>query len=73
MGPRPGGGMEVYDIERDPAETQNVLAGAPVMAGYASEILEDWAHRLVRTAQAGGALAPDQDTMRRLRALGYLR
>lgn len=73
MGPRRGGGTEIYEIDRDPEERRNVAPSAPVMAGYASEILEDWARRLVRTAQAGGALAPDQDTMRRLRALGYLR
>jgi len=65
--------LEMYDLEADPAETADVLAARPVVAGYLLGELRERRSRAV----AGGAAerkprATDPDALERLRALGYV-
>ncbi|MBU4268211.1 MAG: sulfatase [Acidobacteria bacterium] len=66
---RRDGATEVYDLAADPTETRNLHT--------ASQLPAEWAARLSEylkseaTTQAGFRV-PDPDTIRRLRALGYL-
>ncbi len=60
--PRP----ELYDLQQDPGETENLLQHDPDTAGAMAARLDDWDRPV---ALPGAA---DIDTRRRLEALGYL-
>lgn len=60
----------LYDLERDPAATADVAGDRPEL--YAG-MLGRLAGRSFETAAAPGAQALDEEQLRRLRALGYIR
>jgi arylsulfatase A-like enzyme len=74
---RGGPVVEIYDLDRDPAETTNVAAERPIALGYAEQALARWATGAISTAGTDGFAAERGDdlaaeTVATLRALGYL-
>jgi arylsulfatase A-like enzyme len=75
-----GGGpvVEMYDLDRDPAETMNVAAERPIALGYVEQALARWATTSSAISAGTGAGAAERDddlapeTVATLRALGYL-
>jgi len=67
--------LQIFDLGRDPAERVNRAPERPWLAEYAREAFAMWLAELPRTPADGGLTAPpeaDAETMRRLRALGYV-
>ncbi len=66
----------LFDLVRDPAERQNVLATRPEEAAAMRAALEGWRRNcralVPLLGPRGGTIAPSDETARRLRALGYL-
>ncbi len=66
----------LFDLVRDPAERQNVLATRPEEAAAMRAALERWRRNCRALAPLlgprGGTIAPSDETARRLRALGYM-
>ncbi len=66
----------LFDLVRDPAERQNVLATRPEEAVAMRAALERWRRNCRALAPLlgprGGTIAPSDETARRLRALGYM-
>ena len=66
----------LFDLVRDPAERQNVLATRPEEAAAMRAALERWRRNcralVPLLGPRGGTIAPSDETARRLRALGYL-
>jgi arylsulfatase A-like enzyme len=62
------GGPELYDLERDPAESANRAEDEPGLVERFTAEVEAW-----RASQAAGASVEelDEDTRRMLQALGY--
>jgi hypothetical protein len=60
----------LYDLQRDPAATAGVAGDRPQL--YA-QMLDGLAGRSFETAAAPGARALDEEQLRRLPALGYIR
>ncbi|HEX9636220.1 MAG TPA: sulfatase [Acidobacteriota bacterium] len=63
-------GLELYDLEADPAERRNLVHRNPVRAGYLLQALSQ-----LRGAPPAAFAAPnqvDEETRKELRALGYL-
>jgi arylsulfatase A-like enzyme/Tfp pilus assembly protein PilF len=67
-GPRP----ELYDLESDPAELDDLSAELPADAERLRADLQQFIHRHARDLSAEAAQTPDQETLQRLAALGYL-
>lgn len=63
-------GVELYDLAADPGEQANLVAGAPVVAGYLESRLASHGGSAVAPQVAPDALAPE--LRRQLQALGYL-
>lgn len=64
---------ELYDVERDPAEQRNLLGAEPEVAAQLQGILERWVSTHSRSLvgrKVGSSV--DDETMRQLRALGYV-
>jgi arylsulfatase A-like enzyme/predicted Zn-dependent protease len=59
---------ELYDLKKDPTESQNVYYKYPEV----SDKLEAWLEHLLSKGDALGLQAPDPGTIARLRSLGYL-
>lgn len=70
------GSEQLFDLATDPAEQQNLAAAAPPALATSRATLARWraACRPLaeRLAPVGRGVAADADTVRRLRALGYL-
>jgi len=66
----------LFDLVRDPAERQNVLATRPEEAAAMRAALEGWRRNcralVPLLGPRGGTIAPSDETARRLRALGYM-
>jgi len=66
----------LFDLVRDPAERQNVLATRPEEAAAMRAALERWRRNcralVPLLGPRGGTIAPSDETARRLRALGYM-
>ncbi len=72
---RDGTGEQLFDLAADPAERHDLGNVAPVTAPLRDELgrWRDECRRLHgRYGPAGGAVAPEPDTVRQLRALGYI-
>ena len=71
-----GSEERLFDLLRDPAERQNVLATRPEEAVAMRAALEGWRRNCRALAPLlgprGGTIAPSDETARRLRALGYM-
>jgi hypothetical protein len=72
--PPPGArrGPEVYDLERDPGEHQDVAAERPVLVGYARQQIAAAKMRVPAMAPATSEPPVDPGVMDRLRSLGYV-
>lgn len=69
--PRPGGDLhELYDLDRDPAETVNLYAALPEVARRLGERLDGWLASAPPPPPSPPPL--DEETRRRLRSLGYV-
>ena len=66
----------LYDRGADPVEQRNILAAEPALADALRSGLARWreasAPLLARLGPRGGSVVPNTETVRRLRALGYL-
>lgn len=60
---------ELYDLERDPGETENLTPERPRRVAELAAVVE---RRTGGVRQRETALAPDREADRRLRSLGYL-
>jgi len=69
------GTSELYSLERDPYERRNVAAERPGRAEEILRKLEAWLDALPRpyTATTASAVTLDDETIRELKALGYVR
>jgi arylsulfatase A-like enzyme len=71
-----GPAEQLYDTRADPGERVNLVAARPDAAAPLRGELERWRDACVPLAVAFGAIgqgpAPDADTVRQLRALGYI-
>jgi arylsulfatase A-like enzyme len=63
---------ELYDLEADPGELTNVAASLPALTGQLRRRLLAWRQRWAGSRTAARALVPDEELLRRLRALGYV-
>jgi arylsulfatase A-like enzyme len=67
---------ELYDVAKDPAETNNVASEEPERTGEMRAALTQWqekARRLAANFRPGGRATVEAAARDRLRALGYLR
>jgi hypothetical protein len=67
--------LQIFDLGRDPAERVNRALERPWLGEYAREAFAMWLAELPRTPPGAELTAPpeaDAETMRRLRALGYV-
>jgi len=69
-----GAELELYDLRDDPDETRDLAAERPDVVRRLAPPLEAWAREAVSRARAPGARSSegDEETLRRLRALGYV-
>lgn len=67
-GPRP----ELYDLDSDPGELTNLLHEEPEVAEAMRSRLADTISRIASDRSVEAAVTPDQDTLERLAALGYI-
>jgi arylsulfatase A-like enzyme len=65
---REEGTFELYDLEKDPGERQNLLASPPSEAAALPARLERW----VSAAPRAPEVVVDEETARKLRSLGYV-
>jgi arylsulfatase A-like enzyme len=69
------GAEELYDVQADPGETRNVVAGEPLRAAFYRQELHQWVAGLAQTGSAEGAGAAAQlsrEQCENLKSLGYL-
>jgi arylsulfatase A-like enzyme len=68
------GGEELYDLERDPAETRNLVGSDPLRAAWSRQSLHHWIASVARASAAGTAEVPtlSHDQCENLKALGYI-
>ena len=66
--------FEVYDLRTDRGESRNLAAERPVLLGYGRQTLTRWAVTMPRSQLGDRADVEtiDEETARRLRALGYV-
>lgn len=68
--------LEVYDLDKDPAETENLAPAMPQMAAFLRQQADLQRRRnrllLLSEAPAGQAQELDPETIEKLRALGYV-
>jgi arylsulfatase A-like enzyme len=62
---------ELYDLEADPEEHTNVAARLPALTDELRRRLLAWRQRWAGDRVAARSLVPDEDLLRRLKALGY--
>jgi len=64
---------ELYDLEQDPGEKQNLVQEKPLVAQTLREVLQDTMARYRRSNGGAGEKAPiDPETVEKLRSLGYV-
>ncbi len=64
--------LELYDLQKDPGETRNLIDERPEIAGPLERQLRRWIAESGATAHAPGAVHIDRQTEAQLRSLGYL-
>ena len=71
--PRPGGDvLELYDIEKDPGETLNLVDREPKVTEYLLHELRSWMARTERADRPSLPSAMDEELEAELRSLGYI-
>jgi arylsulfatase A-like enzyme/Flp pilus assembly protein TadD len=63
---------ELYDIQIDPAESENLILLRPDLARMLREQLKQTLEENVRKLKSDAGAAPDEETIRRLESLGYV-
>jgi arylsulfatase A-like enzyme/Tfp pilus assembly protein PilF len=63
---------ELYDIQLDPAESENLILLRPDLARILREQLKQTLEESVRKLESGPGAVPDEETIRRLQSLGYV-
>ena len=63
------GGRELYDLSADSGENRNVIAAQPRVAAEMEAVLSAWQKNLAPVSAPSGL---DQDTLNRLKSLGYV-
>ncbi len=63
---------ELYDLEVDPAESENLILSRPDLARILREQLKHTLDESVRKPESDAAAVPDEETIRRLQSLGYV-
>jgi arylsulfatase A-like enzyme/Tfp pilus assembly protein PilF len=63
---------ELYDIQLDPAESENLILLRPDLARMLREQLKQTLEESVRKLKSGAGAVPDEETIRRLQSLGYV-
>jgi tetratricopeptide (TPR) repeat protein len=63
---------ELYDLELDPAESENLILLRPDLARMLREQLKQTLEESVRKLKSDAGPAPDEETIRRLESLGYV-
>jgi len=63
---------ELYDIQLDPAESENLVLLRPDLARILREQLKQTLEENVRKPKSDAGPAPDEETIRRLESLGYV-
>jgi tetratricopeptide (TPR) repeat protein len=63
---------ELYDLELDPAESDNLVNLRPGLARMLREQLKQTLEESVRRLKSDAGPAPDEETIRRLESLGYV-
>src|SRR6185295_2836354 len=73
---RIGDAESLFDLDTDPGERQNVLAMQPDVGAEMRDALATWrtacAAMHARYGPTGAGVAPQPETLRQLRALGYV-
>ena len=65
--------LGLWDTTADPTEARNLVDALPVRAAYDEQLIGQWLLTQVRTeGERVQRAKPDEETRRRLRALGYL-
>ncbi|HEX2641576.1 MAG TPA: hypothetical protein VHU81_01185 [Thermoanaerobaculia bacterium] len=67
-----GSPLELYDLQRDPSETQNLAAERPEVVAPLRKRLWDWMEDGGEAEVAPAAVPIDEGTERQLRSLGYI-
>jgi arylsulfatase A-like enzyme len=67
-----GSPLELYDLQRDPGETQNLAAERPEVVAPLRKRLWDWMEDGGEAEVAPAAVPIDEGTERQLRSLGYI-
>ncbi|MHC4150123.1 MAG: sulfatase-like hydrolase/transferase [Planctomycetota bacterium] len=63
---------ELYDLQLDPAESENLIESRPQLAAELREQLRQRLEENVRKLKSGARPAHDDETIRRLESLGYV-
>jgi arylsulfatase A-like enzyme len=66
------GREELYDLIEDPGESRNLVGAEPSVQREMSERLREWESALETTRVESGEAEYDEQTMERLRGLGYV-
>lgn len=64
---------ELYNLEKDPGEEENLIAKFPQKAEAMQITLDQWLHSFTPRDTKGGAVKINKSTEDQLRALGYVR
>ena len=65
---------ELYDLERDPKEQENLVGTLPALASKMEQKLDNWQRQNIPkyTSKKEKAESISEDAMERLRTLGYV-
>ena len=69
---RSDGRHELYDLHADPGERQSLVADDPATARAFEDRLESWRHTMEDRRLSSGDADYDEETLERLRGLGYV-
>jgi arylsulfatase A-like enzyme len=67
-----GSDFELYDLQKDPGETRNVIGEQPKVAEALKKQLDRWIVESGAPSEAPAEVSLDRDTEEQLRSLGYL-
>ncbi|MHC4216578.1 MAG: sulfatase family protein [Planctomycetota bacterium] len=71
-----GSEYELYNLQDDPREQNNLYASEPQVAGKLKKVLKDWSQPWIETAYGPAGITGvqvDKKTLEQLRSLGYLK
>jgi len=64
---------ELYDLENDPGEGENLIQKSPQQARAMQGVLDTWLNSFEPPSAEGKAVKINKSTEEKLRALGYVR